>query len=256
MNNPVVSVYGFGRFGRLWAEILAQDFRVQVYSRSGIDPTNLVENIVICDEQELFSCDALFFCVAISAFQEVLQRVAPYCRSETVYFDTCSVKVRPARWMKRYLPPESAIIATHPMFGPDSYHRIKHKLPLVMCNVTASPAHFQDWQNYFCQREFTVVSMSSDEHDRTVAYSQGITHYVGRLLAELHLHPTRIDTLGFTKILEVITQTCNDSWQLFLDLQNYNPYANEMRHDLDEAIAKINRILAEKMVLPEAEINE
>ncbi len=86
--------------------------------------------------------------------------------------------------------------------------------------------------------------MSPEKHDQLTAYSQGITHYVGRLLAELQLQPTVIDTLGYRKMLEVMGQTCNDSWQLFLDLQNYNPYAMKMRKDLDASIAKINRELS------------
>ena len=67
-----------------------------------------------------------------------------------------------------------------------------------------------------------------------------------RLLAELKLQPTLIDTHGYEKLLEVMGQTCNDSWQLFLDLQNYNPYAPKMRKDLDDSIAAINRALSER----------
>ena len=53
--------------------------------------------------------------------------------------------------------------------------------------------------------------MTAEKHDQMTAYSQGITHYVGRVLADLDLHPTLVDTLGCQKVLEVIEQTCNDS---------------------------------------------
>jgi prephenate dehydrogenase len=82
-------------------------------------------------------------------------------------------------------------------------------------------------------------------HDEMTAYSQGITHYVGRLLADLELAPTRTDTLGYEMLLEVMGQTCHDSWQLFLDLQSYNPYTQKMREDLNKSIAKINSALVE-----------
>ena len=35
-------------------------------------------------------------------------------------------------------------------------------------------------------------------------------------------------SFGFTELLGVIEQTCNDSWDLFKDLQKFNPYTNEM----------------------------
>jgi prephenate dehydrogenase len=88
--------------------------------------------------------------------------------------------------------------------------------------------------------------MTAEKHDQMTAYSQGITHYVGRVLADLNLHPTLVDTLGYQKVLEVIEQTCNDSWQLLLDLQNYNPYGKNMRESLHESVDRVNSALQEE----------
>jgi prephenate dehydrogenase len=243
MKKKVVSVYGYGRFGKLWADILAESFQVKVYSRRGLHPDDVSPGIEIADSKGIFDCDALFFCVAISAFEELLQDCASLCRKETLFFDTCSVKVMPALWMQSYLPEGCEIIATHPMFGPDSYLKTEKKLPMVMCNVSAKQETFDSWTDYFSSRSMRVESMSAQEHDKMTAYSQGITHYVGRLFADLHLQPTRIDTLGYQMLLKVMGQTCNDSWQLFLDLQSYNPFAKEMRASLQHSIEKINDAL-------------
>lgn len=243
MSSKVVSVYGYGRFGRLWGDILARDFRVKVYSRRGLKSHEVSPGLEICDQRNIFDCDALFFCVAISSFKEVLRESAPHVSTKTVFFDTCSVKVFPATWMKAELPEGSEIIATHPMFGPDSYLQTDRKLPMVMCNVSAGAKTLEYWIDYFTSRSMRVELMSAEEHDEMTAYSQGITHYVGRLFADLKLHPTRIDTLGFKMLLEVMGQTCNDSWQLFLDLQSYNPYSTKMRRGLQESIENINKAL-------------
>ncbi|MFW2366543.1 MAG: prephenate dehydrogenase/arogenate dehydrogenase family protein [Desulforhopalus sp.] len=244
MRKKVVSVYGYGRFGKLWADILSGNFQVKVYSRRGLNREDVSPGLEIADDRTIFECDALFFCVAISAFEELLQKCAAHCRKETVFFDTCSVKVLPARWMQTYLPSGSRIIATHPMFGPDSYQKTDRELPMVMCNISADQDIFDFWVDYFSTRSMRVEPMSVDKHDELTAYSQGITHYVGRLFADLHLQPTRIDTLGYQMLLDVMGQTCNDSWQLFLDLQSYNPYAKKMRTSLQESIEKINEALA------------
>ncbi|MFC2137204.1 prephenate dehydrogenase/arogenate dehydrogenase family protein [Bacteroidota bacterium] len=238
MKNKVVSIYGYGRFGRLWAGILAKDFKVKVYSRRGLQKEDVEYCVEIADEKDIFNCDALFFCVAISSFEEVLKQSKSFHNENTVYFDTCSVKVEPARWMKENLPANSQLIATHPMFGPDSYSP-KEKMPMVMCNVRAENTEFDFWVDYFSSRNMNIEVMTPDKHDESAAYSQGITHYIGRVLSDLNLSPTMIDTLGYKKLMEIIEQTCNDAWQLFVDLQKYNPYTRKMRTDLHESIEKI-----------------
>ena len=56
---------------------------------------------------------------------------------------------------------------------------------------------------------------------------------------------TQINTLGFNDLLAVIEQTCNDSWDLFRDLQKYNPYTNEMIDNLIGEIGKLHKQVKE-----------
>ncbi|MFC2087355.1 prephenate dehydrogenase/arogenate dehydrogenase family protein [Bacteroidota bacterium] len=238
-----VSVYGYGRFGKLWADILAEDFHVQVYSRRGLKTEEVSKHLQIVDVENLFKCDAIFFCVSISSFEKVLIQSKELFRNNCLYFDTCSVKVMPANWMKAHLPEKSKIICTHPMFGPDSYHASDTKLPMVMSPIRCSGQEFDYWYTYFNSKKIRVEKMTPDEHDNMVAYSQGITHYIGRVLADIELKPTLIDTLGYSKLLGIIEQTCNDTWELFTDLQHYNPYTKKMRKDLHTSIEKIYAIL-------------
>jgi prephenate dehydrogenase len=239
----VVSVYGYGRFGKLWADILSEDFSVKVYSRRGLKKEEVSKGVKISTIEDLFDCDAMFFCVAISSFEQVLIDSKKYFKKNSLFFDTCSVKVFPAQWMTKYIPKESQIIATHPMFGPDSYNDQASKLPMVMCNIRSQKNVFNEWKNFFSEKHMSVEEMSPDEHDKMVAYSQGITHYIGRVLADLNLQSTRINTLGYGKLLEIIQQTCNDNWQLFLDLQRFNPYTKNMREELHDSLEKIYAIL-------------
>ncbi len=243
MKKKTVSVYGYGRFGQLWANILAEDHHVKVYSRRGLTTNDVPENIEIADNESIFDCDAIFFCIAISAFERFLSENQHLFKPDVTYFDTCSVKVYPVQWMKKYLPDDAEIIATHPMFGPDSYPDSNEKLPIVMSNIKTNNDHFSQWKQYFSTKKMRVEEMSPDEHDKMVAYSQGITHYVGRVLADINLKQSSISTLGYTKLLEIIEQTCNDTWQLFTDLQRFNPYTHNMRKDLNESHNKIYQYL-------------
>src|SRR5207247_568229 len=59
------------------------------------------------------------------------------------------------------------------------------------------------------------------------------------LLDEFGLKQTPIDTVGATKLLEVKEQTCNDTWELFTNLQHFNPYTKDMRIKLGESYDKL-----------------
>ncbi len=243
MNNKIISVYGYGRFGKFWADLLTADFKVKVYSRRGLKPEEVSPGIEITDEKGIFDCDALFYCVAISSLEDVLVKSASNFKEGTIVFDTCSVKMKPAEWMQKHVPANNPIIATHPMFGPDSYYNAKEPLPMVMANIRADESDFKGWTDYFTRKFMRVELMTPEQHDEMVAYSQGITHYIGRVLADLDLKNTNINTLGYQKLMEIIQQTCNDNWQLFVDLQRYNPYTKKMRQDLHESIEKIYTFL-------------
>jgi prephenate dehydrogenase len=233
----VVGVYGLGRFGAFWAECLSKRFEVKGYSRS----TNraVPPGVHRVGEDEILGCDALFLCVAISAMEEVLGRISHKITNHIVIFDTCSVKMRPIELMMTILPEHAQIIGTHPMFGPDSGKDDIRGLPLCFCPVRVEKPVSDEWKEVFRSMGLRIHELSAEEHDREAAYTQGITHFVGRVLGSLKLAPSEISTVGYTKLLEIVEQTCNDPYQLFLDLQRFNPFTDEMRNRLGEALEDV-----------------
>ena len=89
------------------------------------------------------------------------------------------------------------------------------------------------------------MEMSPDEHDRLAAKTQGITHFLGRMLKEFGIKKTSIDTQGFRDLLDLVSQTCNDTWELYTDLQLYNPYTEEMITKLKNSTESLDRQLKE-----------
>jgi hypothetical protein len=92
--------------------------------------------------------------------------------------------------------------------------------------------------------------MSAEEHDQLAAKSQGLTHFIGRLLEKVNFEPTSIDSLGTKKLLEVKDQTVNDTWELFIGLQTYNPYTKDMRIEIGEAYDFLYNQLLPKQTNP------
>lgn len=236
-----IGVYGLGRFGAFWSGCLAQYFDVLGYSRN---PDRKPGNgVVKVDEDSLLRCDAVFLCVTISSLEELLARIGPKIDHSTTILDTCSVKVYPVEIMTKYLKPNINVIGTHPMFGPDSGQNGLDGLPLVFSPVRVDPGIADFWRKTFSDMGLAVHELSPDEHDREAAYTQGVTHFMGRVLDDLGLSASSIGTLGYTKLLEIIEQTCNDPFQLFVDLQKFNPYTGEMRKKLEASLQKIQNQL-------------
>ncbi len=240
-----IGVYGLGRFGSFWAESLSKaGCEVIAYSRSVHE---VPENVALVSEEEVLKAPYIFFAVTISAFEEVLKRVGPMVGKDSVVLDTCSVKTYPSKWMRTYLSEDTYKIATHPMFGPDSGRNGLKGLPIVMCPISKVDERYQMVKELFLSMGLDVLEMSEREHDEEAAYSQGVTHFVGRTLNQMGMTSTPIATQGYRNLMAIVEQTCNDPLQLFYDLQRYNPYAKEMRLTLQVAIEKIlNRLAKEE----------
>ncbi|OQY35568.1 MAG: prephenate dehydrogenase [Spirochaetaceae bacterium 4572_59] len=232
-----IGVYGLGRFGAFWAGLLAETFNVYGYSRNPDRLTPKGVNRVSFDE--LFDCQVLFLCNAISSMEEVLKDISGHLQPGTLVVDSCSVKVYPINLMKAILPEEVGILGTHPMFGPDSAKISVEGLPIVLCAERLRDEQYVYWKDRFRAMGLVIQEMTADEHDREAAYTQGITHFIGRTLNEMNLHPSAIGTAGYSGLLDIIKQTCNDPWQLFIDLQKYNPYTSDMRDDLHHGLEKM-----------------
>jgi len=229
-----IGIYGLGRFGQFFAQLMIEKgHTVYGYSRSG---NIILPGLINSDEKTVLSQKYVFFCVAISSFEEVLKRSIPRLGKDTIVCDTCSVKLYPCNVMEKYLPENIQFMGTHPMFGPDSAKKGVEGLPLVLCPLRISRKECDIWEKEFENWGLKVYKMSPDRHDREAAYSQGITHFLGRTLKELNLPDTELATVGYSKLMGIVEQTCNDSLTLFKDLQHYNPYAVNMRKDLKRAI--------------------
>jgi len=171
--------------------------------------------------------------------EPVLRQIAPRLRPGCVVLDTCSVKVYPLALMTEILDDSVQVIGTHPMFGPDSAKDGVAGLPLVFSPIRCSEQTAKTWREEFIAMGLEVKDLTADEHDREAAFTQGVTHFIGRLLADMKLRPSSISTVGYRQLLSVTEQTCNDPYQLFEDLQRFNPYTDAMRKSLQQSLNRL-----------------
>lgn len=240
-SRPVAAVIGLGRFGLFWAEMLAREYNVVGTSRRTV--ANLAATVRQVPLEEALTAPIIFLTVAISAMPDVLTRIAPHLLPGTTVIDTCSVKVFPTEQMATLLPRTVDIIACHPMFGPDSARERSDRLPVIVWPVRDEQKRYDTLIDTFTRLGMRAVEMTPEDHDREAAFTQGVTHLVGRLLRTMDLKPSEIGTLGYTRLLQVMEQTCNDPVELFQDLQRFNPSTRDMRRRFSEALARVESML-------------
>lgn len=218
-------IIGMGRFGAFWAEFLSESFEVYGYSRSQ-------KKSPVCELlplEDICKLKTVFLCVPMRAMPETLDKIAPLLPPGTTVADTCSVKVLPVRWMLKKLPPETHILATHPMFGPESAKFGLEGLPIAIHPVRMDDGSFRAWRDFFASKKLAVREMTPDEHDKEAAKTQALTHMVGRVLSRLGVADSPIGTLWYQKLVSICRQVDKDSPELFSDMQHLNPYSAEVR---------------------------
>jgi prephenate dehydrogenase len=243
-----VTIIGYGRFGQVLHRLLKDDFSVVVYDvkpvRLAFPGARVARNVA-----EALESEAVFYAVPIPVFERVFSSHKKYFREGQTLIDVLSVKMHPAKVMRKVLRGTRVqAILTHPMFGPDSSREGFAGLPLTIDRFLSKPATFEFWKRYFEKKKLRVVLMSPQEHDKLAANSQGLTHFIGRLLERLKFKEGPIDSLGVEKLLEVKEQTCNDTWELFAGLQHFNPYTKSMRLRLGAAYDSLYKKLLPKEV--------
>src|ERR1043166_1886291 len=117
-----VGIVGYGSFGALLETLVkrfAPSVEVKIHS-SRFAP----DGKQFFALGELAKCDVLLLAVPIHAFEETLTKVLPLMGDKTVIVDVATVKVHTTEILKR-LAGDKKYIATHPMWGPESYEKTK-----------------------------------------------------------------------------------------------------------------------------------
>ncbi|MCR4294156.1 MAG: prephenate dehydrogenase/arogenate dehydrogenase family protein [Elusimicrobia bacterium] len=235
-----IGIIGFGRLGSLLARHFAREHDIKVYDtrrvasairRAGASPAPLAE---VCRQEVVVPC------VPIAAFEPLLRRIRGLLRPDALVVDVCSVKEHPVRAMKRLLPRTVEILATHPNFGPDSAAESLSGRQIAVCKVRIGASRYSLIKRAFERKGLRLVEMTPREHDRRMASSLLLTHFIGRGLLEYGARPTGIDTEGYKRLLRILQTVQNDTAQLFLDMNRYNAFAPAMRRRFLAALRRVD----------------
>eukprot|EP00474_Spongospora_subterranea_P005590 CRZ06048.1 hypothetical protein [Spongospora subterranea] len=246
-----LAIIGFGRFGQFLAKNLSSKvFRISVFEPN-LDVTTFAAQVgvvVVSSLSELLSVspDVVIIATPIAQFEGVVKSL-PFCSSSLfLLVDVLSVKVHAKEVMtgNSAVPASVDILCTHPMFGPQSGEHTWEGLSFVYERVRISDnARCVQFLSLFESRGCIMQNISCEEHDSYAAPSQFITHFTGRVLSQLLLASTPIDTVGYKSLLMLVKNTCADSDELFKALFNFNRNSLTQLHAFREAVKTVASFL-------------
>ena len=239
-----IGIVGYGSFGSL-LETLIQRFAPEV----GI---KIHSSRFAPDDKKFFSledvaeCDAVVLCVPIHAFEATLKKVLPHLGAHTVIVDVATVKMYTVEVLKR-LAGERQWVATHPMWGPESYAKTEGDIRgyrVVVAGSTLEPARKSTLLAFLRTCGFDVVEMSAEGHDKHLAETLFLTHFVGQAVSRGDFDRTQIDTVSFGYLMDA-TESVKHDTALFKDVYRYNPYCEEVLARFEAAEAEVHALLKE-----------
>jgi len=260
-----IGIIGFGNFGTLVAAILSKQAEVLVWNRSVNDEVEkraekLGVNLV--DLKTAAACDIVILTVAISVTEEIIKTIALLVKPGALVMDTCSVKVHPVKWLKKYLPKNVEILGTHPMFGPvttkfdidKKYFELAGK-QIVLCPVRISKSRLNKIDKFLRSLKLEVIETTPVDHDRQNAKTLSFVHFIGRALTRAEIVEQKIYTPGYADLLKIIPHTNSDKWQLFCDMHQYNDYSQKVRDKFTLACDSLENDLTRAIIKDDLEYN-
>ena len=238
-----IGIIGFGRFGELTTRYLARDFSVAVFTRSDKGAAIKACGALPVDFKTACSQSVVILCMPISAMQDTLRQAAPLLKEDALVVDVCSVKVYPVQWMRELLPHSVSILPTHPMFGPDSAADSLKGCKIVLCPERISRQHHEKIETWLKAQGLVVINTTAQEHDEKIAVSLSLTHFIGRSLSAFGARDMDIDTEGYKRLMHILGVVSHDTWQLFEDMHNFNPYSKKKREAFMAAMTDIHERL-------------
>jgi prephenate dehydrogenase len=243
MNTPrTLGLIGHGAFGA-FLESLARRFapglQVRVFARKATPDAKRFFTL-----EETCACDVVIVTVSIRAFAEMLGRVLPLLQPGAILVDVNTVKAHPVALLQEKAS-GVAWIATHPMFGPFSFEKqggTLKGLRLVIAENNLPPETLAAAIAWLKGLGLDVLTMSAQAHDRMLAETLFLTHYVAQMVSAGGFVRTDIDTLSFGFLMDAVESVKSDT-ELFRDVFAFNPYCRETIARLEKAEQDVHALL-------------
>jgi len=245
---------GYGRFGKLAARLIAKEANVLVHDKRK-ELGKLPGNVRQASLPEVAAQSVVILAVPTSALKHSLHAIARFLRPHALVLDVCSVKAKPAGWMRDILPAHVNLLGTHPLFGPSSVTRSVRGHRIVLCPIRISGRMLNTVTQVLTNRGMEVLTMVPRLHDRMIAETLFLTQFIGRMVSRAHLRRWTCSSPTYDKLLKLVEVADRDSLGLLIDLWNFNPFADKSSDALWRAHSEMRDLLNTKKKRDRSEID-
>lgn len=221
-----LGLIGFGQFGRLAVELLRSRYDILAHDAAGMQDDIAAAGARAGSLEAVAGQPVVVVAVPVGAMRQVFIDIAPHLQPGALVIDVGSVKMLPAQWMQELLPAHVDLVATHPLFGPQSARQGLEGQPMIIVPVRG-------------ERHHGIVALARDlglnpslttaeEHDREMAYVQALTHLIGRALVNIDIPDEMLKTRSYQHLLDLTQLIGRDTFELFTAIQTENPYAADV----------------------------
>ncbi len=227
-----LGLIGYGHFGA-FLHVLAQrylpDAPLKIHSAR-----RKPDGVLFFPLEEVAACDAVVLAVPISAYPDTLARIGPHLGADSVVVDVATVKKYTMDLLQARRPAHT-FVAMHPMFGPESYAKRGGDvtgLRIVITGHSLAPARYSALCAKLAEVGFSIIEKTAEVHDKDLAETLFLTHYIGQVIARGGFERTEIDTVSFGYLMDAVDSVRHDG-QLFEEVCRFNPYCRQVIERFD-----------------------
>ncbi|MCB9823106.1 prephenate dehydrogenase/arogenate dehydrogenase family protein [Candidatus Nomurabacteria bacterium] len=237
-----VGIIGYGDFTKVMVEYLSPYAEIIVSSRE-YKSGNAGHGAKFARLDRVLASPIIIPSIPSQFFEEFFSSNSDLINPNALVIDVCSVKVKPLATLEKLLPKTCSIIGTHPMFGPASIKKNGgiDGLRCVVSTVRASEDAVKKLETFVTESlKLKLLRRTAEEHDKEMAYVQGLSHYIARLMDIMNIPESELSTLAYDELLAMKKIQAKDTWDLFESIMHDNPYAIEINKKFKHAQNKLD----------------
>lgn len=229
-----IGLIGYGHFGAFLhalAQRFVPDATLKIHSSR-----RTPDGVLFFPIEEVAACDAVVLAVPISAYPATLAEIGPHLTPDAIVVDIATVKKYTTDLLQA-MHPARQFVAMHPMFGPESYAKRGGDvtgLRIVVTGHSMPPSRYSALCDKLAEVGFQIVEKTAEAHDKDLAETLFLTHYIGQVIARGEFERTDIDTVSFGFLMDAVDSVRHDG-QLFEEVCRFNPYCHKVIERFDRS---------------------
>ncbi|MFA6065092.1 MAG: prephenate dehydrogenase/arogenate dehydrogenase family protein [archaeon] len=247
----VLIVGGTGSFGAFYAKKFSEyGFDVAITGRDSETGGKFAQKngLTWDDGTAIGGYDIVVLSVPNEAAPQMIKRFAPKIANKTLLVDLCSVKKNVVKELLKLKKRDIELASIHPMHGPRISSLVGQPVP---CVIIKGGKNLDSLKKFFLDSGANFFTCTAEEHDKTLAVVQGLTHYTQFVSAAviketgLNLKDTlKFGTPNYNLFLSGMARVILQNPELYSQIQLSNPHNVKIRKIFSKKAKEIEKICA------------